>query len=91
MYIYICIYIGKSVSMEIKKGRQAYLLCMEGSCEVTTDGGKEGLLRHDAAEIVGPLTLVITPLNSSTTASPFLGVHVLVVEMKFAGDGRTDL
>lgn len=114
---------GKSVTMDIQKGRQAYLLCIEGSCEVS-GGGKEGmhvnlnkiryiyehkysrqlltsfsnqfyykesLSRHDAAEIVGPMTLVISPLSSSTTSSPFPGVHVLIVDMKFSGDGRTDL
>jgi hypothetical protein len=33
---------GKSVTMDIQKGRQAYLLCIEGSCEVS-GGGKEGM------------------------------------------------
>jgi quercetin 2,3-dioxygenase len=76
---------GRTVSMEIREGRQAYLLCVEGECDVIC-GRKDQLVRHDAAEIVGPTTLVITP---SITCS--LGAHLLLVEMKLQGEGRKDL
>ena len=76
---------GRTVSMEIREGRQAYLLCVEGECDVVCVG-KEHLARHEAAEIVGPTTLVITPSISCS-----LGAHLLLVEMKLQGEGRKDL
>ncbi len=39
---------GKSATLEIAAGRQAYLLCVEGACSVD---GADGLERHDAAEL----------------------------------------
>ena len=77
---------GNTVTMEIKSGRQAYLLCMEGSFCASVVNKKECLQRHDAAELVGPLILSITPSSGDSPSA-----HMLIVEMKFNGDGRTDL
>lgn len=77
---------SKSVSMEIREGRQAYLLCMEGSIDIL-GGINQQLVRHDGAEITGPMTLIISP----TLLAQNLVAHILLVEMKFAGDGRKDL
>ena len=123
--------VGNTVKIEIKEARQAYLLCMEGTCHVMITNIKTGvtvkkdnLQRHDAAELVGPILLEITSVPSSSsiiekidgsrTRSGFdsncvssgytlvesdstvaysskPGTHMLVIEMKAAGDGRTDL
>lgn len=42
--------LGKSVLVFVPKGRQAYLLCVEGALELN---GYQQLERHDGAEIVG--------------------------------------
>ena len=123
--------IGNSVKIEIKDDRQAYLLCMEGTCHVMITNIKTGdivkkddLQRHDAAELVGPILLEITSVPSSSsiiekmdgtgtrsgydsncvnrgynfiesdptvTYSSKPGTHMLIIEMKAAGDGRKDL
>jgi hypothetical protein len=84
------------VSLNISAGRQAYLLCVEGtaalscaplspseSCLSVKDGtSSTELNRHDAAELFGPCEL---------TATPSLSAHLLLVEMAFTGPGRSDL
>ena len=80
----------KKLTLEIKKGRQAYVLCVDGATtlrDVVGDAGVCGtyeiaLERHDAAEVVGPITL--------TMDGP---VHLLVVEMMHDArhDGRGDI
>ena len=74
---------NKNVEFEIKPGRQAYLLCVEGA--VTTSGGEPlqpspQLLQHDAAEIRGEGTLRLT-----TGDDP---AHVLLLEMAAGKGGR---
>jgi len=78
-----------SLKLNIKSGRQAYMLCIEGkTCILDEHNGrvctKQGvsLTHHDAAELVGPLILKVTGPS-----------HLLVVEMAFnAGShGRGDL
>jgi len=81
---------GASRTLSIAEGRQAYLLCIDGSPRIHDAGGDgascgvEGvsLDRHDAAELKGPLDLSISGAS-----------HLLVVEMKHApgSDGRRDL
>jgi redox-sensitive bicupin YhaK (pirin superfamily) len=75
---------GNTVNFEIKQGRQAYLLCIDGSVNLSTESGNAELLKHDAAELVGPLTF----RNSPTGSSP---AHLLIVEMEASGTGRTDV
>jgi redox-sensitive bicupin YhaK (pirin superfamily) len=80
--------VGKPVEFELKAGRQAYFLCMEGNVDI---GAKDklSLMRHDAAEITGPQTICVTPKPDAENSPK---AHFLLVEMKFvAGDGRTDL
>jgi len=62
-------------SFDLRDGRQAYVLCMEGTAAIRGDeGGKQVLLRrHDAAEIVGGKVLDLV-------AGPE-GAFVLLVEM----------
>ena len=44
--------------MELQAGRQGYLLCVEGSVQLTdADGKVQRLQQHDAAELTGPLCL----------------------------------
>jgi quercetin 2,3-dioxygenase len=76
---------GQSVSFGVDSGRQAYLLCVEGSLDASdaSDGAKSySLERHDAAEIFG---------SSYLFKAGSSGAHVLVVEMAFTGRGRSDI
>lgn len=70
---------SKVVSLQIKEGRQAYLLCVEGSVALSASAV---LLRHDAAEVLGPYSLVANPQGNT---------HLLIVEMAYTGPGRSDL
>ena len=69
------------VTFEVKDGRQCYILCVEGV--MFMNGNDHKLMKHDAAEVAGPITLMIEPQDDI--------VHCLVVEMKFDGSGRTDV
>ena len=72
--------------LPIASGRQAYLLCVEGSIEVQGGGSKSKTLsQHDAAELYGPLdACTVGPTGGATG-------HVLVFEMALApGGGRSD-
>ena len=73
---------GQTLPLSVPTGRQAYLLCVEGSA---TDGaGGESLERHDAAELKAGTELSLTAGSE--------GAHLLVVEMaERAGSGRKDL
>lgn len=85
--IYVAEVTGDStVSFEIKPGRQAYLLCVENAAEVSSGDQTINLAAHDAAELVGPITLHAHPKDTTQTA------HLLIVEMEAAyGSGRGDL
>lgn len=76
---------GHSVDFHLQPGRQAYLLCIEGSVKVTGQHGEDSLDRHDAAEIYGENRFQVTPVSNDGSA------HVLLVEMAYTGRGRTDL
>jgi redox-sensitive bicupin YhaK (pirin superfamily) len=76
---------GKELVLEIKEGRQAYVLCVDGTTTLEDHHGDQVctvLERHDSAEIVGPVIV-------STKGK----VHLLVVEMAHdaSNDGRGDL
>ena len=76
---------GSTLAFEIKEGRQAYFLCIEGSSKICGDlNGEITLNRHDAAEIYGAINIFVAPTSSEK-------IHVLIVEMEFTGKGRTDL
>jgi len=70
-----------SPPLEVRAGRQAYLLCVEGGAEAASVG--QVLQRHDGAEVKGPLSLQLTASAE--------GALVLVFEMALTGDGRRDL
>ena len=82
-----------TVSFDVREGRQAYVLCMEGSGATRAEAASEGaicieettLSRHEAAEVQGPCSLTFT-------AAPESAAHFLIVEMAFVrGSGRSDL
>jgi len=75
---------GKSAEFQLQDGRQGYLLCMEGTAVVTGNHGSEILERHDAAEVFGSNTFQVTSQDTSP-------IHMLFIEMKFTGNGRSDL
>ena len=53
---------GHNTTFELKAGRQAYMICVEGSeVHIQSDSGvNETLTRHDAAEVFGPLTFTVS-------------------------------
>merc|ERR1712224_752662 len=80
---------GKSLSIDVPEGRQAYLLCVEGSLELN---GSKTLERHDAAEILGgnhPLQIKATKVEDTENGKL---AHLLVFVMKeVPGSGRKDI
>lgn len=76
---------GHHVEFNLQKGRQAYVVCLEGSAVFTGQHGEEFLSQHDAAEMFGPNTFSVASTEENTNA------HVLLVEMAFTGVGRTDI
>jgi redox-sensitive bicupin YhaK (pirin superfamily) len=79
--------LGKSLSMDMPAGRQAYLLCVEGTLEVN---GKT-LIKHDGAEIHGdgtPLEVKATGVEPTENGEV---AHFLMFSMKEDGSGRRDL
>merc|ERR1711865_90823 len=80
---------GKELVLEIQEGRQAYVLCIDGTTMLTMvnhqkDGSVDDVVcpkedevidleKHDAAEIVGPVSVI-----TKGGGGP---VHLLVVEM----------
>lgn len=75
------------VVFELQAGRQAYMLCVEGSAMITTEQGITEVDQHDAAEVFGPTRIVVR--NAQPVGSR--PAHMLMVEMKLTGPGRTDL
>lgn len=90
---------GQTLQLRIESGRQAYVLCIDGQTvaieteeaneeEKTCDQNRSSttLMRHDAAEIVGPRTITFQTSEEVAT-------HLLVVEMIYDENhhGRGDL
>ena len=80
---------GKDVEFNLKNGRQAYVLCIEGKGVAVGMDGKPTeqfmLQRHDAGEAYGPSTIKFSNTDESSA-------HILIVEMSNDnGGGRTDL
>eukprot|EP00293_Proteomonas_sulcata_P008133 CAMPEP_0184306932 /NCGR_PEP_ID=MMETSP1049-20130417/15807_1 /TAXON_ID=77928 /ORGANISM="Proteomonas sulcata, Strain CCMP704" /LENGTH=221 /DNA_ID=CAMNT_0026619303 /DNA_START=272 /DNA_END=937 /DNA_ORIENTATION=+ len=67
-----------SINLDVKDGRQAYFLCIEGHVEVNGEGVSDWLDPHDAAEIVGPISLTFQAEEE--------GAHLLVVENEGRGE-----
>jgi redox-sensitive bicupin YhaK (pirin superfamily) len=82
--------LNQRVTMDIPKGRQAYLLCIEGS--LSLNQGQAQLQKHDACEITGNgASLEIEATQVEETEHGQLA-HFLVFTMKEqAGSGRRDL
>ena len=76
---------GHTVEFDLKDGRQAYILCVEGNAQFIGTHGESTLVQHDAAEAFGPNNIAVTPVGESGAA------HVLLIEMAYTGIGRTDL
>jgi redox-sensitive bicupin YhaK (pirin superfamily) len=85
---------SRSVSFGLDAGRQAYVVCLEGTATVSEEmgtgheGGSEcaaplRLERHDAAELRGEGTLVLT-----STGGGHEKAHVLLLEMAAGRGGR---
>ena len=79
--------IGKSISMDIPTGRQAYLLCVEGKLKING----EQLEKYDGCEIVGssePITIEAAEVEETENGEV---AHFLMFEMKeVPGSGRKD-
>lgn len=96
---------GSTAAMDIRSGRQAYLLCIRGNATVAFAGEAAALVQHDAAELRNSGTLevcfchaicllvgcplCITSVSHQVTATA--PAHLLLVEMANDGSGREDL
>jgi len=80
--------LGQSVSVDLPIGRQAYLLCIEGSIKVNG----EALTKYDACEIQAdgkPVTVEVRDVEETENG---MVAHFLMFSMKHApGSGRSDL
>lgn len=80
---------SSSVPIRVHENRQAYFLCVEGNAVVFNPDSNQviaTLVQHDAAEIYGPFFGHITTSEDSQ-----LPAHLLLVEMEYTGEGRTDI
>ena len=65
---------GNTVEFDFTDDRIGYILCIEGSVDVTgAHGTAEKLVRHDAADVKGPNKL---SLNAGDN-----GVHFILISM----------
>ena len=82
---------GQQLAFNVEEGRQAYVLCVDGTAKLTRQPGDDRevwsdpafeLQRHDASEIVGPVQVSVSGPS-----------HMLVVEMRYdaRSAGRRDL
>jgi quercetin 2,3-dioxygenase len=81
---------GAQVQFEVKEGRQAYMLCVEGSGDfvTTSSGSSTSLSQRDAAELYGPLSFTAAPSGGAEAKEK---LHLLVLEMEYTGTGRSDI
>ena len=82
--------LGKSASVAVGLGRQAYLLCIEGSVKVNG----QNLNRHDACEIIGSdngLVTVETIKVEATETGEIAHVLIFIMEEDKDSSGRGDL
>jgi len=70
--------------LDIARGRQGYMLCVEGALQAMLPEGGLDLRRHDAAEIKGPMSV-------SLRAHQDEGAMVLLFEMAESSDARRDI
>ncbi|KAL3930244.1 MAG: hypothetical protein SGBAC_011843 [Bacillariaceae sp.] len=80
--------LGKSVTVDVAAGRQAYLLCVEGKLKVNGSDVE----KYDGCEIVGngePITIKASEVEETENGEV---AHFLMFEMKeVPGSGRKDL
>lgn len=77
---------GGQVELPIAAGRQAYMLCVEGSARAALEGDQVEISQHDALEVHAAGRLAV--------AAGLEGAHMLVVEMAqdpIGRSGRGDL
>jgi hypothetical protein len=87
--------VGKAVTLTLRGGRMAYLLCVEGARSVTiTKGGRAAdtsslqvLVRHDAVELQG--TPQTTSGEEGGGGAVDMEVTVAAVEVEQAGANAT--
>jgi redox-sensitive bicupin YhaK (pirin superfamily) len=87
---------GSTVNVSIAAGRQAYLVCVEGTAHISSSSSSDDndstthtIERHDAMEIYQHAALTFSaPADADADGEP---LHMLMIEMAFTGKGRTDL
>lgn len=81
--------LGKKVTIELPKGRQGYLLCIEGGVKVN---GQQQLNKYDACEIAGQGGMLDIEATGVEATEHGDLAHFLMFTMKsVAGSGRSDL
>eukprot|EP01035_Chromulina_nebulosa_P019662 gene19662-25577_t len=91
---------NREVTFDIKSDRQVYVVCIEGSVDITSNSEKISLDRHDALEGLGQSLLKFKSTTKTVTSSKestesvyesTTASHVMVIEMQKTGKGRSDL
>merc|ERR1711920_558133 len=79
---------GKGAQLTVAEGRQAYMICLEGGIRFQSEKAETMLGRHDAAEVFGPVDLIV----EATGVQPSVEIPgqgsagmVLVIEMEKDG------
>lgn len=84
---------GQSLEYDLKDGRMAYVLCVEGSVKLSDGSGNDLTLeRHDGCEVKMGGKVTFEAIGSETCEDGTdISAHVLVFEMAHVeGSGRTD-
>lgn len=83
---------GESLSYRLAKNRMAYILCVDGSVNITSMTEVLGLGRHDGCEVIPHSDSYEAEIMFSTGTGDGLSAHLLMFEMEYPGIscGRTD-
>jgi quercetin 2,3-dioxygenase len=79
--------LGQPITYELPKGRQAYLLCIEGGLSIND----KALNKYDACEITNGGSIHMVATNTETTENGDVAHILLFVMPAVPNSGRTDL
>ena len=79
--------LGQSVNFTLPVGRQAYLLCVEGSLDVNS----KSLTKYDACEMTGEGVVEIKVREVEETENGLLAHFLMFVMREVPGSGRSDV
>merc|ERR1719491_2062817 len=81
---------GKGMQFTVAAGRQAYMICLEGSISFQGAKAATTLCRHDAAEVFGPVDLIVEAMGAQPSVEiPGEGSAGMVLVIEMAKDGSS--